>query len=108
MHNVLIEMLLLTGIPGLTLYLCLILMVLKGAFQLFFAADTPIYLKFLAVIPPLLMVNGFTEIYPTLSGNGRRRGLCGGKKGRRQAVRTGRMSGAPSLSFWGLYTNLTL
>ena len=69
MHNVLIEMLLLTGIPGLTLYLCLILMVLKGAFQLFFAADTPIYLKFLAVIPPLLMVNGFTEIYPTLSGN---------------------------------------
>ena len=69
LHNVLIEMLLLGGIPGLLLYACFLFTVFKSALRLAFGKDTCLAHRFLAVTPVLLMLNGITEIYPTFSGN---------------------------------------
>lgn len=69
LHNAWLELLVLTGLPGLLLYLCLALGILRGSLWLLAAPGVPLCRRFLAFVPPLLMVNGLMEIYPCLSGN---------------------------------------
>lgn len=69
MHNVYIEMLMLAGIPGLLAYLWLMLVILRACARLLLAPGLSFAMRFLAFVPPLLMLNGTMEIYPGLSGN---------------------------------------
>ncbi len=69
-HNVWVEILLLGGLPGLLLYAILIVKVLVSDFQLLAVPGTnEKWQRYLAGITLLMMLNGFTEIYPSWSGN---------------------------------------
>ncbi|HPS82504.1 MAG TPA: O-antigen ligase family protein, partial [Candidatus Limiplasma sp.] len=69
LHNVMVEMLLLGGVPGLLMYLAFLYVLARRALRLAFAKVSPLAHRFLAVVPILLVVNGLTEIYPMFSGN---------------------------------------
>lgn len=69
MHNSMIQILLLAGIPGLCILLFFIFIVLRASVRLFFAGGAQKHLRFLAFIPILLLINNFTEIFPMLSGD---------------------------------------
>ena len=69
MHDIWLETLLLVGVPGLLLYIWLCLMTLRGCLALALARGVPLEQRLLAVLPPMLMLNGIMEIYPGLSGN---------------------------------------
>ncbi len=69
-HNVWMEILLLGGLPGLLLYAILISKVLIADFRLLAIPGTnEKWQRYLAGITLLMMLNGFTEIYPSWSGN---------------------------------------
>ncbi|NLO86679.1 MAG: O-antigen ligase family protein [Clostridiales bacterium] len=69
MHNSMIQILLLAGIPGLCMILFFLFIVLRASVRLFFASRAAKHLRFLAFIPVLLLLNNFTEIFPMLSGD---------------------------------------
>ena len=68
MHNAWLEIILLTGIPGLALYLCFVIRLLRSAIRLFFAKAAPFYQRVLAILPAVLLINGLMEIYPAIAG----------------------------------------
>lgn len=69
MHNAYLEMLVMGGIPGLLMYLGFLAVVFRACWRLAFRKGSPLSYRFLAVIPPLIALNGLTEIYPLFSGN---------------------------------------
>ena len=69
LHNAYLEMLVLGGIPGLLLYLGYLFIVLRACWRLAFHPSSSLPYRFLAIIPPLIALNGVTEIYPLFSGN---------------------------------------
>ncbi|MEG1891152.1 MAG: O-antigen ligase family protein [Clostridia bacterium] len=68
MHNAWLETLLLAGIPGLALYLCLMLRIAYCCIKLFFSEGAPLSQRALAIVPAILMINALMEIYPSYSG----------------------------------------
>lgn len=68
MHSVWMETLLLTGVPGLLLYLFMAVMLVCASVRLFFARGVPFSWNVLAILPPVAMINGLMEIYPSYSG----------------------------------------
>lgn len=69
LHNSWLEMLALTGVPGVLMYLYLMVTVLVSSVRLFVDRTVRTEHKFLAVVPILLLLNGLMEIYPCVSGN---------------------------------------
>lgn len=69
MHNAFLEMLLLGGIPGFSLFAGFIYVLCRSAIRLVFAKETPLRGRYLATLPVLLMLNWTMEIYPLFSGN---------------------------------------
>lgn len=69
MHNIWLEMLLLTGLPGLLAYLYLMAAAAVASVRLFFSKAAPAWQRFLGIITPMVLLNGLMEIYPGVSGN---------------------------------------
>lgn len=68
LHSVWFETLLLTGLPGLLLYLFMAAALAIACIRLFFAKSAPLSLNVLAILPAAAMMNALMEIYPSYSG----------------------------------------
>ncbi|MCL1854359.1 MAG: O-antigen ligase family protein, partial [Clostridia bacterium] len=68
MHNILLEVLMLTGIPGLLLFLAFVGKLVISSVKLFFNQDAPVSVRILTIPIAMLLVNGITEAYPSLGG----------------------------------------
>ena len=68
MHNMLLEVLMLTGIPGLLLFLVFVGKLVANSVRLFFNQDAPLSIRVLTIPIVMLLLNGITEAYPSLGG----------------------------------------
>lgn len=68
MHNVYLEVLMETGLIGLSLCLCFLWMLLRACRRLFFCKTAPFGARVLTIVPVMLMLNGLLEAYPFLGG----------------------------------------
>jgi len=69
MHNTYLEMLLQTGIPGLALFVFVLVSMLWHAARQFFCSQTPPWRRVLAAAPVVMLVCTLMEIYPSVSGH---------------------------------------
>lgn len=69
MHNTYLEVLLQAGIPGLVMFVFVLLSLLWYAAKQFFCTRTPAWRRVLAAAPVVMLICTLMEIYPSVSGH---------------------------------------